>query len=180
MEKKRANVPGAKINDDLVIGDPVEARGAELTGSARLTFDGYKLKWVATQPKSWTGFSGPAAENERESVKDTGPTPQGHYTVDPADIQELDPDDDWGSYRVRLQPLKATVDRMISCFKLVRTGLYIHGGSATGTHGCIELNDDAEEKDFFATLAAYGRPIDLDVKYSGQRETKYEDPRCPY
>ena len=48
--------------------------------------------------------------------------------------------------------------------------MYIHGGTDLGTIGCIEINDDAEEKAFFDKLAAYGERIELEVKYTGQRE----------
>ena len=58
--------------------------------------------------------------------------------------------------------------------------MYIHGGQDLGTIGCIEINDDAEEKAFFDKLAAYGKRIELEVRYSGAREKKYEDTRCPY
>lgn len=69
---------------------------------------------------------------------------------------------------------------MSSCFGVIRTGLYIHGGNVTGTHGCIELNDDDEEGAFFKKLKAYGKKIELEVKYTGAREKKYEEPKCPY
>lgn len=48
------------------------------------------------------------------------------------------------------------------------------------THGCIELNNDADEEEFFTKLAKYGKKIELEVRYSGAREKKYEFPACPY
>ena len=69
---------------------------------------------------------------------------------------------------------------MRDCFNLIRTGMYIHGGSQRGTHGCIELNNDSDEKDFFARLKKYGKPIELEVRYVGEREKRYEEVRCPY
>jgi hypothetical protein len=81
---------------------------------------------------------------------------------------------------VRLDPIAETVGRMKSCFKLVRTGLYIHGGSVTGTHGCIELNVNKDEDDFFKKLDEYGKKIELEVRYVSDREERYEDTCCPY
>jgi len=178
--RNRLPAPPPDTGEDLIIGQPVDTSGLDVALVARLTFDGYKLRWVAAQPREWTAFSGLADESARESKQDIGPTPQGHFTIDPADIQYLEQGPDWGSHRVRLQPLAATVNRMRDCFNLIRTGMYIHGGDAKGTKGCIELNDDAEEKAFFDALAAYGRPIDLEVKYTGARETAYEEAACPY
>lgn len=167
---------------DVMISDPVnvDAEGTPILGNDRLTFDGYALTWHGASSKSYTGFSGPADEGAKESEKDIGPTPQGKYAVDPANIEDLQPSPDWGKHRVRIEPYKATVDRMTECFKLLRTGMYIHGGSEKGSHGCIELNNDADEDDFFARLKRYGRKIELEIKYAGAREAKYEDTRCPY
>lgn len=153
---------------------------APLLAMDRLMFDGYTLYWQGSNPSTYTGFSGQANEGAKESVKDTGPIPQGKYAIDPNNIELLQPSPDWGSHRVKAEPYKATVDRMSDCFKVIRTGMYIHGGSVTGTSGCIELNDDAEENAFFDKLKAYGRKIELEVRYVGDREKKYEDTRCPY
>lgn len=172
----RLKAPPPPGRQDLKIGEPAETAAR---GVATLLFDGYTLAWRGAPAKNWAAFSGAADESARESVQDVGPTPQGHYTIDPAEIQLLEPSEDWGEHRVRLQPLPATVTRMVNCFKLVRTGMYAHGGNVKGTHGCIELNDDTDEAEFFRMLATYGRPIDLNVSYAGERKAKYEDPRCP-
>ena len=174
------SAPPPIASEDLKIGDPVDTSALDAALVARLSFDGYKLRWHATAASEWTAFSGAADESARESQKGIGPTPQGHFTIDPSDIETFDPSDDWGSHRVRLQPLAATVKRMSDCFKLIRTGMYVHGGTVKGTHGCIELNGDTDEEAFFATLKAYGRPIDLEVKYTGARESAYEEQSCPY
>jgi hypothetical protein len=177
--RKRIQAPPRPGETDVVVADEATIRATQATGADRLSFDGYTLTWHGSAPSSFTGFSGRADESAKESVKEEGPTPQGVYAVDPAAIQYLQPSVDWGSHRVRLDPYKATVDRMTTCFGLVRTGLYIHGGSVTGTHGCIELNDDADENAFFKKLKQYGRKIELEVKYAGAREKKYEEPKCP-
>ncbi|WP_027923157.1 L,D-transpeptidase [Pseudomonas sp. URMO17WK12:I12] len=179
-QQNRLPAPPPASGEDLVIGEPVDTSMLDAALVVYLTFDGYTLRWIGAQAKEWVAFSGVAGENARESEQDIGPTPQGHFTIDPADIQYLVEGPDWGSHRVRLQPVAATVTRMRDCFKLIRTGMYIHGGDVKGTKGCIELNDNAEEKAFFAALAAYGRPIDLEVKYAGTRELAYEAPECPY
>jgi hypothetical protein len=182
VSKKRAPAPPPLRGADVPISVEVDrdGAGAHVLGADRLTFDGYKLTWHGSDGKSYTGFSGPANESSKESEKDVGPTPQGKYAVDPANIEELQPSPDWGEHRVRLEPYKETVQRMTDCFKVVRTGMYIHGGSETGSHGCIELNNDSDEKDFFARLKKYGKKIELEVKYSGDREKKYEEASCPY
>lgn len=175
-------VPGTKINTDLVVGDPVgiDNMGLSIAGLDRLTFDGYSLTWHGSSAKSWPAFSGPEDESATEAVKDIGPTPQGLFNVNPADIEELVPTADWGSFRVRLSPYANTVDRMKTCLKVLRTGMYIHGGEEKGTHGCIELNSDSDEAEFFSLLKKYGKPIELEVRYAGARELKYEFKSCPY
>ena len=176
----RLPAPPPRSGEDLVVGKPVDMKALDPTRAASLLFDGYQLRWLGSQPEAWTAFSGTADESAKESEKELGPTPQGHFTIDPADIQYLTPSVDWGSHRVRLQPLRATLERMQNCFGVVRTGMYIHGGSERGTHGCIELNNDADEEKFFAKLKEYGGPIDIEVKYTGARKAAYEDTRCPY
>ena len=58
--------------------------------------------------------------------------------------------------------------------------MYIHGGSYKGTHGCIEINDDQEEEDFFARLKKYGRKIEMEIKYVGEMERLLEESKCLY
>lgn len=169
-------------SSDVVIGNPidVERGGARILGLERLTFDGYAIVWHGPGGVSFDAFSGVANESAKESVPDVGPTPQGLFTVDPAKIEELVPSDDWGRFRVRIDPLRVTVDRMSNCFGVIRTGMYIHGGNVLGTKGCIELNKDSDEEAFFTRLKKYGKPIELEVKYAGAREKKYEEGKCPY
>jgi hypothetical protein len=182
VRTKRLPAPPPRDAVDLSISDPITSLplGAKAGGTARLTFDGYKLIWHGTGGATYTAFSGAADESLRENVADLGPTPQGKYAVDPANVQDLVPSDDWGSHRVKIEPYATTVDRMRDCFKLVRSGMYIHGGIVTGTKGCIELNDNAEEEAFFTKLKAYGTKIEIEVKYAGDREAKYEVAACPY
>ncbi|MGB9109508.1 MAG: hypothetical protein WCC39_12560 [Telluria sp.] len=173
--------PGPKVDTDLRIAEAVGVvKGQYRPRADRLVFDGYTLAWQGANPASWTAFSGSPKEDSAENIADIGPTPQGPFSIDPADIQQLVPSDDWGSYRIRIVPYRSTVDRMEKCFQLIRTGMYVHGGNVKGTHGCIELNDDAYEKAFFERLTAYRKPIELEVRYVGEREKKFEYAACPY
>lgn len=152
----------------------------KLTLYTELLFDGYNLKWIENGNNStYTAFSGDPQERYKESKKDLGPTPQGEYTVSSKDIQDMD-GDAWGNYRVKLHPIKTTVNRMVNCFSLVRTDMYIHGGKFKGTLGCIELNKDHEEEEFFNKLKSNGGKLKLIVKYLGDRKEKYEESKCPY
>lgn len=181
--KKNLKESARRSGADLVISAPVDiaADGLVRTGLDRLTFDGYSLVWHGADPKTFTAFSGLADESAKESVADRGPVPQGKYGIEPSRIEKSpDPETAWGKKRVPLEPYRATVDRMRDCFGVIRTNMYIHGGSDLGTIGCIEINIDAEEKAFFDKLAAYGKRIELEVKYTGTRETKYEEANCPY
>ncbi|MFJ7789285.1 L,D-transpeptidase [Pseudomonas sp. NPDC096925] len=182
QSKTPGTTPGPKLSLDLEVAEPVGAAntGLSVTGLDRLTFDGYSLTWHGSNAKSWSAFSGPEDESADEATKDVGPTPQGFFAIDPAVIEDLQPTPDWGSHRVRLAPYASTVDRMKSCLKVIRTGMYIHGGEQKGTHGCIELNNDADETEFFSLLKKYGKKIELEVRYAGAREKKYEVKACPY
>ncbi|WP_175443836.1 glycoside hydrolase family 25 protein [Nitrosospira sp. Nsp13] len=177
-----ATKPGSHVPQDLIIdlSSSDTPRSVIRPGADRLVFDGYKLHWMGQNPKSYTAFSGSADEGARESIKDVGPTPQGLYTADPAEIEKLVPTDDWGANRVPLRPLRATVQRMLDCFGVIRTSMYIHGGTLSGTHGCIEINNDEDEADFFQRLKSYGRKIELEVRFVGEREKKLEETKCPY
>jgi hypothetical protein len=181
ISRKTGLVKAATLlhKQDLVIYVPTLSAEETLAGD-RLVFDGYKLYWQGQNPDSYTAFSGAPDESAKESTKDIGPTPQGLYAVDPAKIQNLEPSDDWGRHRVPLEPYADTVQRMKDCFKLIRTGMYIHGGEVLGTHGCIEINDDPEEERFFSKLRRYGRRIELEVRFVGARKTHYEESACPY
>ena len=179
--KARSATPGPKTSADYLVAEPVD--GTARVGPAgldRLSFDGYHLTWHGVGGKSWSAFSGQADEAAHEAVKDFGPTPQGLFAVEPANIEEFPASDDWGSHRVRIEPYAPTIERMKNCLKVIRTGMYIHGGSVAGTHGCIELNNVADEKEFFVKLQKYGARIELEVRYSGAREKKYEFASCPY
>lgn len=180
--KTQQTTPAPKGNFDLEVAEPVGVTKGRVssTGLDRLTFDGYTLTWHGSNAKSWSAFSGPEDESADEATKDVGPTPQGLFSIDPTKIEEFKSDPDWGSFRVPLVPYAPTVDRMKDCLKVIRTGMYIHGGEQRGTHGCIELNMDTDEAEFFTLLKKYRKRIELEVRYAGAREKKYEVKACPY
>ena len=98
--KKNLLVPGPqKKHTDLVVSMPVESvfETTASAGNDRLIFDGYKLRWLGSSPAEYCVFSGQADLSARESKKDLGPTPQGLFAADPANIEELEPSDDWGN-----------------------------------------------------------------------------------
>lgn len=178
MQKKE------RIEQDLIVIRPQDEKSID--GAVKILFDGYTLYWKETsRNKEYTAFSGQADESAKESAQNLGPTPQGKYAIDPGRIEDKRNSDgseneDWGSNRVALEPYRETVDRMKDCFGLIRVEMYIHGGSSLGTIGCIELNNNEEEADFFSRLKAFGKKIEVEVKYAGEREKKYEESSCPY
>lgn len=180
-KRKKVNVKSS--DSDLLISNDVKESSNSTEGMNsydRLSFDGYKLRWHGASPVEYDAFSGQADLSARESKKDLGPTPQGLFAIDPANIEELELSDDWGSYRVKLEPYCSTVQRMSNCFDAIRISMYIHGGKVKGTSGCIEINDDEQEKNFFEKLKSYGRKIELEVRFVGEMEKKLEESKCPY
>ncbi len=164
--------------DDMVAAENVINN--ESLARDRLSFDGYKLHWHGNSPTSWDAFSGLKDEAAKESDKNAGPIPQGKYAIDPENIETFPEDPDWGRHRVKIEPIRKTMERMRNCFKQVRSGFYVHGGSNKGTIGCVELNTDANEDAFFQRLSKLNHRIELEVRYILERKTKYEDQRCPY
>ncbi|WP_042153421.1 MULTISPECIES: DUF2778 domain-containing protein [unclassified Pseudoalteromonas] len=181
--ENRIKVNVKTTDADLLISKNVKElspSSESLNSFDRLTFDGYRLRWHGASPAEYNAFSGQSDLSARESKKDLGPTPQGLFAIDPANIEELEPSNDWGSYRVKIEPYRSTVQRMSNCFDAIRTSMYIHGGKVNGTSGCIEINDDQQEKAFFEKLKSYGRKIELEVRFVGEMENKLEESKCPY
>ena len=96
---KRQPAPPPRDKTDVAISSPVVISGPGINpvDISRLVFDGYTLAWQGASAKSYSAFSGAADESFKEDAKDFGPTPQGKFTVDPANIEYLEPSDDWGS-----------------------------------------------------------------------------------
>ena len=182
-EKERIKVdPQPKSTDSHVSDEIRDPSSSPAATWDRLIFDGYKLEWkrLRTVLYKFNAFSGQADLSARESEKDLGPIPQGLYTVNPKDIQSGPPNEDWGKRRVSIKPQGSTLKRMNSCFRKLRSGFYIHGGRTRGTAGCIEINNDVQDRSFFSKLKAYGKLMDLEVKYHKNLKGKLEEPKCPY
>jgi hypothetical protein len=76
---KVLKVAPPKIQLDIVVADLVgEGLLQPPPAMDRLSFDGYRLRWIGSDPSSYTAFSGREDESVKESVKDEGPTPQGN------------------------------------------------------------------------------------------------------
>ncbi len=167
-------------------GGPIPAAPLNPAVPDHIVFDGASLVWVSASGRtSYAAFSGRADGAATEATVDDGPVPQGKFTVDPANIQDLSsqPADvirEWGTARVPLQLRQSTRRRMIDGLEVDRRGFHIHGGTEMGTKGSIELNDVAVHRSFFDRLRAHGKPIDVEVLYSGVWEQRFELPSCRY
>jgi hypothetical protein len=78
----------------------------------------------------------------RQTLANTGPIPAGRYWIDPSELWERGflrglvlgqgHADAWGDYRLTIHPYPHTVTHQ-------RGGFFIHGGTAPGSAGCIDL-----------------------------------------
>lgn len=78
-----------------------------------------------------------------QRVEDVGPIPEGTYWINPNEMAPLwwKPwlsSSSWGSHRITIHPF--TLTEMHG-----RGGFFIHGGSAFGSGGCIDLTGRMEE-----------------------------------
>ncbi len=82
-------------------------------------------------------------------------------------IESITPEsEDWGSMRIRIEPDKATKDRISETGR--SGGFYIHNSHKGYTHGCVEV-----ETSFFDELIEYrkltkSKGLDFVVKYLGK------------
>jgi hypothetical protein len=119
---------------------------------------------------------------ERQGMVDVGPIPEGYYHINPQEIQYTKdrslydkfkgrvgrgsfPGGEyaWGIGRVWIYPQQVVVNGVI------RKAFSIHGGSESGSGGCIDLVDN--DKSFFDNLVKYRGNItyiSLMVKYLDQ------------
>lgn len=147
---------------------------------AYLTFDGRKLGWNqgGQEIKSWPAMSGNADYQSAryQGVVNKGPIPEGMWRVNQDRYQNYDSHQNWwgkvkswggagtwrggrtiwGNNRVWLEPSPYTNARG-------RDNFSIHGGSAFGSAGCIDLAPGMD--DFTNDYREYGRDMDLYVKY---------------
>lgn len=113
-----------------------------------LTFNG-KTLWASgsTSPMLFHAVSGkPNAKGvfeystDRQKIPFQGPIPAGQYWVQPLQLWENNwlksalhsPRGAWGNYRLTIHPYPGTQT-------YGRGGFFIHGGTAAGSAGCIDL-----------------------------------------
>lgn len=75
---------------------------------------------------------------ERQKIRDQGPIPEGEYWIQLHELQEnswyrlRNPRPAWGDFWITIHPYPATETHG-------RGGFFIHGGTAPGSAGCIDL-----------------------------------------
>jgi hypothetical protein len=137
---------------------------------------------VSGRPNDWGVFD---YSLERQKMGDVGPLPEGDYSINAAELRELTYLDDligsglsftqafgkkngafpggvysWGFGRIPIYPSSVVIDGVI------RQGFTIHGGSAAGSSGCIDLMRG--ETLFFSKMKMYSSgPVVLRVGYNG-------------
>ncbi|MDH5731359.1 MAG: DUF2778 domain-containing protein [Gammaproteobacteria bacterium] len=102
-----------------------------------------------------------------------GPIPTGQYIIDPTELSDPgivgdiarnyrpDSPGDWGDFRI---PIKS----IGSGNRFGRSGFYIHGGSISGSAGCIDIGGglfgNASTKLFKQAVSMASGPIALEVR----------------
>ena len=138
-------------------------------GLHTLCFDGKRIhvyddcgNKIMTRRAS-SGFPGTGPEDQDKKYK--GPIPEGKWTFNIEDIDKRAwynflRDPEWGTYRVKLNPVKGTET-------YGRTNLFLHGGVEPGTAGCVDMGIADEE--IFPMLMSDESHIKIDfhVKYGG-------------
>lgn len=83
----------------------------------------------------------------RQSMPYKGPIPEGEYWIQPDQLWEnnpvksalgITPRASWGNYRITIHPYPGTKTYN-------RGGFFIHGGSAPGSAGCIDLTTHMDD-----------------------------------
>jgi RHS repeat-associated protein len=133
-----------------------------------LVGDDGRVKWRGPATSGRPGAT--TADQDRENV---GPTPEGTYTLDPAEIATArnlgeflkrgmggitqgHPWSDWGWNRVRLQPAEGTDQRG-------RDNFFLHGGRSPGSAGCIDVGKG--EHALFSLLRNHEGQVTVVVDY---------------
>lgn len=127
---------------------------------------------------------------KQQAQGNTGPLPEGSYSINPAQIRELSLKDDiigqgmawtqifgkkvgafpggnvsWGMARMPIDPKSVTVTDPETGKQIVRTGFTIHGGTSPGSAGCIDLMR-CETLFFDKLKSVTTTPVILKVNYS--------------
>lgn len=136
------------MSDDKYAADRKDPPHPACPG-VRLLFDGAHIKLRFPGEKGDLVASSPAVSGkkndkgvftydvDRQKQKNTGPTPEGNYWVDPSEIWEnawykSGSTASWGNFRVIIHPYPKTET-------WGRGGMFIHGGDTPGSIGCIDL-----------------------------------------
>jgi hypothetical protein len=145
-----------------------------------LHFDGQKLRLFDANGcplGEWDAVSGRAGYQSKDMVAlaGKGPIPEGYYLACQTALQQRPTDlwetvlgkvgrgswpggwYSWGDYRVWLQSIRDTNTHG-------RDGFTIHGGSAPGSAGCIDLT--SEMNSFVQAFKAQGKDLILKVDYT--------------
>lgn len=165
------HVRNAFIQQRLVLGRP-----PRLFGTLSLQFDGKTLELLRAHVvvRRWARVSGRTGYQgvEHQETPDTGPLPEGQWLAPQSRFERIGPyggivgftgrgtwpgsTTAWGRFRVWLEPVGDTKT-------FGRSGFSIHGGTAPGSAGCVDLTSSMD--DFSRYFLAYGRDTQLAVKY---------------
>lgn len=121
-------------------------------GGLSLKFDGKELKLEGgTKIYTYPAVSGKIDVNGcfdyggyRQTLRSLGPIPIGAYWIKPSEIAERHfwnrswNESAWGRFRITIHPFTTTVTHG-------RGGFFIHGGSAAGSAGCIDLTTKIDD-----------------------------------
>ncbi|HEY3285471.1 MAG TPA: RHS repeat-associated core domain-containing protein [Armatimonadota bacterium] len=158
-------------------GDPVG--GTDPMGEHTIVFGGDRLKVFDDSGhllKTVPAFSGIPGMTADDSTGFHGPTPEGDYWVDPATVQwhtpwynplswvpgnprYSTPLSSWGNFRVPITPSAGTDTHD-------RNGMFIHGGSEVGSHGCIDVGPN-DRSVIEGIIEKHKGRLKLRVDYSG-------------
>lgn len=176
-------------------------------GTEYLLFDGNNLHYLQQQDNedgsisglmaySYGAVSGRKQEDgtfsyseENQSQKNTGPIPDGIYSIVPKETQNYNDLNivqkaasavgkgsfpggtyAWGENRVWINPSSKIVTDPETGKEVVRTNMSIHGGSVPGSAGCIDLHKNASP--FFKRLSqSTSSSIRLNVLYTPYSKT---------
>jgi hypothetical protein len=144
-----------------------------------LHFNGKKLKWVdddGNTVEEWDAVSGREGSTvDDQNVEDVGPMPEGEYYIEQNGLQKYDDlqiqdkglgilgrghwpggKTAWGTVRVW-----ATPEPLTQTFG--RSGFSIHGGSYSGSAGCVDLT--VHMSSFTNRFQSYNQDIVMKVQY---------------
>ncbi|NRF85542.1 DUF2778 domain-containing protein [Burkholderia gladioli] len=153
------------------IGRPIAPACARST--IALSFDGRRLTMIGSPTRIYTAVSGQPTTSGtfdysemRQQIRGEGPIPAGTYWIQPSQMwtnrwYNIAPRSVWGDHRITIHIMPGTMT-------FNRGGFFIHGGSHTGSAGCINLHSGMEKfvKDLEAVVK--NSPdcyISLTVKY---------------